>query len=194
VFGWHGAPVGTGAADGTALAALGRAGLGVEVLGAVLAVALWVSRRPGERLAPRFVAAALVVRLLADSGLLGGTRVDADVAAVAVSVLLAAAAVTSVGRHGPPRRTLDADGALLPVVLLVAASVSLALVGSPLGLPRLPLVVSGWPAPTTGWPPSWWPASSTSGRWSTPPRTCCCGSASPGRSRTSRRPPSACCG
>ena len=89
------------------------------------------------------MAAALVLRLLADSGLLGGARLGAGVVAVVVSVLLASTAVTSVGRDRLPRRTLDADGALLPVVLLVAASVSLALVGSPLGLPRLPLVVSG---------------------------------------------------
>ncbi len=139
VFGWHRVP--PPPTDGTVLAALGRAGLGVEVLGGALAVPLWVSRRRGERLAPRLVAGALVLQLLTDSGLLGAA-LDPP-AHVAVSVLLAAAAVTSVGRDRLPRRTVDADGALLAVVTLVAASVSLALVGSPQGLPRLPLVVSG---------------------------------------------------
>ncbi len=149
VFGWHlvPQPSGAGPAESTALQALGRAGLGVEVLGAVLAVPLWVSRRPGERLAPRLVAVALVLQLLSDGGLIAGTGLFRGTAAaaadLAVSGLLAAAAVTSVGRDGPARRTLGPDGALPAVVLLVAASVSLALVGSPRGLPRLPLVVSG---------------------------------------------------
>ena len=141
VFGWHRVPLPP--PDGTVLAALGRAGLGVEVLGAVLAVPLWVSRRPGERLAPWLVAVALVLQLLSDSGLPGGAGLVRGAGTGAGSVLLAAAALTSVGRDRLPRRTLDADRALLPVVLLVAASVSLALVGSPRGLPRLPLVVSG---------------------------------------------------
>ena len=124
----------------------GRAAIAVELVGLAVGAGVWFSRRGGERLGPRLMVLGALSATVADTGLLAALGLVPRWTAtgwVLASALLVVGPAWAAGRGGLPRRTLDHERALVPVVALVGAATTVALIASPQGLPRAPLLVSG---------------------------------------------------